>query len=574
MQFLHTLWKALVYAYAVASAIMRGGFRIGAGILWLGAVALTGLAAGVLTVLALAAVAIFTPFHDFLNTYSNVITWLGILAGAAYAVHRSVKQYRLRYPHSDVLGSATFMDRRAVATLTSGDGLIIGREIKPNGKPGRLLRDDGPAHLLSLAPTRSGKGVGAIIPNLLTADRSTVCTDPKGENARATYQARKRFGPVHVLDPFGITGLPAAAYNPLDGLDPNSLDLAEDAATIADALVNDPPGQVAEAHWNEEAKALLTGLILYVVCHEQPQDRTLATVRDYLSLNPENFRGLLKLMQDSTAAGGLIARAANRHLSKADREAAGVLSSAQRHTHFLDSPRMAAVMARSDFRFAQLKDKTASVFLVLPPDRLGTYSRWLRLMVAQAITDMARSPVQPPSPVLFLLDEFAALGPLEPVVRAYGLMAGYGMQLWAILQDLHQLRSLYGPRAGTFLSNAGVSQVFNVNDVETAAWVSRTLGATTEAYETTSQNVSYGKDAPFLGTRSEGIATHLVRRDLFTPDEVMRLPSNCMILLRQGSAPILARKVTYYADPEFRGLFGTSDASTSPPARAVAVPAE
>src|SRR4029453_7621205 len=99
----------------------------------------------------------------------------------------------------------------------------------------------------------------------------------------------------------------------------------------------------------------------------------------------------------------------------------------------------------------------ASVFLVLPPDRLGTYSRWLRLMVAQAITDMARSPVQPSPPVLFLLDEFAALGPLEPVVRAYGLMAGYGMQLWAILQDLHQLKSLYGQRAGTFLSNAGVT---------------------------------------------------------------------------------------------------------------------
>src|SRR3954464_3613834 len=317
----------------------------------------------------------------------------GILAGAAYTVHRSVKQYRLRYPHSsDVHGSATFLDRRAVPALTRSDGLIIGREIKPNGKPGKLLRDNGPAHLLSLAPTRSGKGVGAIIPNLLTADRSTVCTDPKGENARATYHARSRFGPVHVLDPFGITGLPAAAYNPLDGLDPSSLDLAEDAATIADALVHDPPGQVAEAHWNEEAKALLTGLILYAVCHEQPDDRTLATVRDYLSLNPENFRGLLKLMQDSTAAGGLIARAANRHLSKADREAAGVLSSAQRHTHFLDSPRMGAVMARSDFRFAQLKDRTASVFLVLPPDRLGTYSRWLRLMVAQAITDMARSP--------------------------------------------------------------------------------------------------------------------------------------------------------------------------------------
>src|SRR5215210_6600729 len=139
---------------------------------------------------------------------------------------------------------------------------------------------------------------------------------------------------------------------------------------------------------------------------------------------------------------------------------------------------------------------------------------------------------------------------------------------------LHQLKSLYGPRAGTFLSNAGVTQVFNVNDVETAAWVSKTLGATTEAYETTSQSISYGKDAPILGTRSQSTATHLVRRDLLTPDEVMRLPSNCLILLRQGAAPILASKVTYYADPEFRSLFGPADTPTPPSAHADAVPAE
>ena len=366
-----------------------------------------------------------------------------------------------------------------------------------NGKPGGLLRDDGPAHLLTLAPTRSGKGVGAVIPNLLTAERSVLCIDPKGENARVTYtrpppaSGRSMSSTLRRLRPA------RRAYNPLDRLDPDSPDLAEDAATIADALVHDPPGQAGEAHWNEEAKALLTGLILFVVTHEPPQRRTLATVRELVTLAPDAFADLLERMQDSPAANGLVARAANRHCGKSDREAAGVLSSAQRHTHFLDSPRMAAVTARSDFRFADLKAQTATVFLVLPPDRLDAYSRWLRLLVAQAITDMARSPVQPPSPVLFLLDEFAALGPLEPVVRAYGLMAGYGMQLWAILQDLHQLKSLYGPRAGTFLSNAGVTQVFNVNDVETAAWVSRTLGATTETYETASQSFTYGKDAPY-----------------------------------------------------------------------------
>src|SRR5690606_5221705 len=152
-------------------------------------------------------------------------------------------------------------------------------------------------------------------------------------------------------------------------------------------------------------------------------------------------------------------RAANRHVGKSDREAAGVLSAAQRHTHSLDSPRMTAVLGRSDFRFADLKARTATVFLVLPPDRLSTYSRWLRLLVTQSLTDMARTPAPPSAPVLYLLDEFAALGHLAAIERAMGLMAGYGVQLWPILQDVHQLRAIYGTRAGTFLSNAGVLQV-------------------------------------------------------------------------------------------------------------------
>ena len=105
-----------------------------------------------------------------------------------------------------------------------------------------------------------------------------------------------------------------------------------------------------------------------------------------------------------------------------------------------------------------MKDTTATVFLCLPPDRLDTYARWLRLLVSQAVTDMARSTARPPRPVLFLLDEFAALGRLEPVERAMGLMAGYGLQLWPILQDMHQLKATYGERAGTFMSNAGVIQ--------------------------------------------------------------------------------------------------------------------
>ncbi|WP_299592908.1 type IV secretory system conjugative DNA transfer family protein [uncultured Tateyamaria sp.] len=451
----------------------------------------------------------------------------------------------------DSHGSARFASRKELKKLQGGDGLLIGR----NPGTGRLLRYDGPAHLITLAPTRAGKGVGTVIPNLLGVDRSVLVIDPKGENARITGEARRRLGTTHVLDPFEVSGMPSAAYNPLDRLTPDSLDLGEDAASLTEALVMDPPGQVSEAHWNEEAKAILGGLIMFCVCHEDRDRRTLATVREYLTLPPDRLKALLELMQDSDAAGGLIARAANRFLGKADREAASVLSNAQRHTHFLDSPRIAKVLSRSDFHFSDLRHRITSVFLVLPPNRMDAYSRWLRLLVSQALQDIARDAeavtgAQGPSqrlssPTLFLLDEFAALGRLEAVERAMGLMAGYGLQLWPILQDMSQLKDLYGERANTFIANAGVQQVFGVNDFETAKWLSQMIGQETTGFQTDSYKPG---DNP-------SFSNNLTGRDLLTPDEIMQMPSNVQLLRVQGQPSALAQKLRYYADPEFMGLF-------------------
>ena len=459
----------------------------------------------------------------------------------------------------DSHGSARFANRKELKKLQRDDGLLIGR----NPHTGRLLRYDGPAHLITLAPTRAGKGVGTVIPNLLAAERSVLVIDPKGENARIAGEARRRFGTVHVLDPFEVSGMPSAAYNPLDRLTPDSLDLGEDAASLTEALVMDPPGQVTEAHWNEEAKAILGGLIMFCVCHEDRERRTLATVREYLTLPPEKLRALLELMQDSDAAGGLIA---NRFLGKADREAASVLSNAQRHTHFLDSPRIATVLSRSDFHFSDLRHRIASVFLVLPPNRMDAYSRWLRLLVSQALQDIARdaeASVRPLSglagaqggtqrlqtPTLFLLDEFAALGRLEAVERAMGLMAGYGLQLWPILQDMSQLKDLYGERAGTFIANAGVQQVFGVNDFETAKWLSQMIGQETAGFQTDSFKPG---DGPSL-------SNNLTGRDLLTPDEIMQLRPENQLLRVQGQATAVAQKLRYYVDPEFKGLFVPQD---------------
>ena len=485
-----------------------------------------------------------------------VITWLvstmhtvfWVILTASAAVWSGSIWLKVIFSRRDTtLGSAQFGSRADVKALATNNGdLLIGRDTK-----GRLLRYDGPAHLLTIAPTRSGKGVGTIIPNLLTANRSVVCIDPKSENARVCGRQRASYGPVHCLDPFGVSGRPTARYNPLDRLQADSIDLAEDAMTLADALVFDQ--NEGEAHWNEEAKALLSGIILYVVCHDDPEHRNLTSVREYLTLAPDDFKALLTVMQDSGGAGGLIARAANRFLSKSDREAAGVLSGAQRHTHFLDSPRIAQVVNESDFSFADLKDTVATVFLILPPDRLDTYARWLRLILAQAINDMARSPARPTRPVLFMLDEFAALGRLQPVERAMGLMAGYGLQLWPILQDIHQLRSLYAERAGTFLSNAGILQAFGVNDYDTADMLWKTMGRETITYETGGQSE---KETAFADRgRSVSQTQHLAARNLMDAHEIMKLPPENLLLMMAGKDPLIVRKLCFYEDKEFVGMF-------------------
>lgn len=563
-------------------------------VLYLGAAVVIGLLLSVVFVMILA---------GFVGSVSNPAQWLVaiptvagclLIAGWMWSEKFGVRAL-FRRGARDSHGSARLASPKETARLVrAGDAeLLIGRD----PKTGRLLGYDGPAHLLTLAPTRAGKGVGTVIPNLLLSARSMLVVDPKGENVRVAGRMRAGYGPTFVLDPFGVTGTPGASYNPLERMTPDSLDLGEDASTLAAALVMDPPGQTSEAHWNEEAKALIAGLILFCVTHEDADRKHLGTVREYLTLAPERFQELLGLMQESRGANGLIARAANRFRGKADREAAGVLSGAQRHTHFLDSPRIVQSLARSDFRFADLAHALTTVFLVLPPNRMDAYSRWLRLLVSEALQDIARdaeaasaphsaapghprpqsaqeaagapdsapepqtapsgspalsAPLAAPAghprlqtPALFLLDEFAALGRLEAVERAMGLMAGYGLQLWPILQDLSQLKDLYGARAATFVANAAVLQVFGVNDVETARWLSQALGKQTIGYETSTHRPGD------MSSTSE----HITGRELLTPDEIMQLPQSLQLLRIQGLPPVLAKKLRFYADPEFAGLF-------------------
>ena len=202
---------------------------------------------------------------------------------------------------------------------------------------------------------------------------------------------------------------------------------------LADALI--VPDAKGDSFWAEEAKALLQGVILYVATDEREAGyRHLGRVRDLLLLDGDDMKALFERMLHSHHH--IVISTGARCLQKEERLLANVVASAQAQTHFLDSARIRESLSASDFSFESLKVDATTIYLVLPSDRLNTFSRWLRLLIQQSITVNARNiAVKPDKPVLFLLDEMPALGRLTMIQQAYGLMAGFGIQLWGIVQD-------------------------------------------------------------------------------------------------------------------------------------------
>lgn len=419
------------------------------------------------------------------------------------------------------------------------------------------LRYNGDRHLLTVAPTRSNKGTAAIIPNLLNYDGSAVIIDPKGENAMITRDHRAAMGQeIHVVDPWGITdgNIAPSRFNPLDSLVPGDPDIAENAMMLADALVvpnnNDP-------FWSDEVKGLLQGTILHVATDEdETQDRHLGRMRDLLSLDGIDLKSLFLRMASSPHP--VVASTGRRSLQKEDRLLANVLASAQAQTHFLDSARVRESLSVSDFRFEDLKTRNMTVYLVLPADRLKTFDRWLRLLIQQAITVNARNiAIQPRKPVLFLLDEMAALGRLTMVEQAFGLMAGFGIQLWGIVQDLSQLKNIYGEGYEGMIANSGMVQYFGSRDRLTAEYFSALCGVTTVWNLSHAIARSFGSSSGKDGGSSNSSVSNtqnaaFAERKLAFPDELMRLPRDKQLIFVENHNPIMGIKVRWFDDALFK----------------------
>ena len=333
-------------------------------------------------------------------------------------------------------------------------------------------------HAITVGGSRTGKGVSVIIPNLRLWPHNVLVIDPKGEAASLTYETREAMGQaVHVIDPFNAAKVPSrlrAQYNPLDWLDPKSVTIKEDIQTITDGLVM-RSDKNAE-HWDGGAGRIISGLIAYVLMTAPEESRNLLEVRRIIR-NMDRFDAAIEAMRDMEGCGGLAESGASAAHAK---EGGYFVSGADKNTEWLDSEAMQFTLGGSSFSLDDLKRGNASVYLVLPPKRIAQGGRFLRLFVRCAIdammTEMPDGSDKGES-CLFLLDEFFALGYINEVAVSAGLMAGYGLQMWPILQDIGQLTKLYDrDGAETFFGNADLQQFFGNSDFETLEFISRRIG--------------------------------------------------------------------------------------------------
>lgn len=411
-------------------------------------------------------------------------------------------------------------------------------------------------HVMTVAGSRAGKGVSFVLPNLFLYEGSVLAIDPKGELARETAQRRASMGQkVVVLDPFGASEdgtLPfRGTFNPLAEIDPdpNSLTAIDDAALLADALIVDSGSN--EKHWIYAARELVKGLILFALLQE-PELRNLKTVR-YFFRNEQGPRNALGLLVDcGDAFQGLVSGIGTSFLAREERELSSIISTADFQLSFLDSPALADCLESSSFDLAELKREKMTVYLCLPAGFMGTHSKWLRTIIALTLIMSERIKTVPKPPLLLLLEEFPILGHMPQIEVAAGQIAGFGVKIWTVLQDLTQLQRHYGKSWETFMGNSGALVFFGNADNTTLEYVSKKLG--TVGFDV--RRMSGASPSSRLGG-AKVIEEQLQLHRLLEPHEVELMfarQTNRALVLFPGNAPLVVRRTHYDDDPNFKEL--------------------
>ena len=506
--------------------------------------------------------AVFRTGHWLVGVPAHFVFLVGLVV--------AVRRARRLGGRSDLHGSARWACDREVeaAALLGREGIYVG--LWQRGKRLLPLRHSGSQHVLGFAPSRSGKGVGWVIPTLLTWPHSVLVNDVKGENWALTAGFRQgelgsrclRFDPT-------CSDRSAARYNPLLEVRSGPFEV-RDVQTIADMLV-DPDGHGAKDHWDLTAQELLAGTMLHVL-YAHPE-KSLRGCLDYLTdpsrTAQESLERMLGALHDPDLARGwrepgsgkptpthpAVARAARSLLNKSENERSSVLSSATKFLSLFHDDVVAANTSACDFRISDLVEhaRPVSLYLTVPPSDLSRTRSLIRLLIQQIgrrlteelHVDHHEAGAPRRRRLLLLMDEFPTLGRLDFFQSQLSYLPGYGIQAFLIVQDLSQLYAAYG-RDESIVSNCHVRVAFAPNRVETARLLSDMAGAMTVHKESRT----------YTGNRLNPVLMHVLaseqesHRALLTPDEAMRLPEDAALVFAAGTRPILATKLRYFENAE------------------------
>ncbi|CAN7221442.1 conjugal transfer protein TraG [Bradyrhizobium sp. LjRoot220] len=474
----------------------------------------------------------------------------GGVAGALFAVLNSVWRARQNQLVT-TYGSARWSTAKEIASagLMGDKGVFLGR-VENN-----YLRHDGPEHVMCFAPTRSGKGVGLVLPTLLSWTSSAVVHDIKGENWQLTAGWRSRFSHCLLFDP---TDTKSARYNPLLEVRKGASEV-RDVQNIADILV-DPEGALERrTHWEKTSHSLLVGVILHVLYAEEK--KTLTRVTEILADPAQSFEKTLRIMMATNHLGTqqtpkvhpVVAATARELLNKSENERSGVLSTAVSFLGLYRDPTIGRNTEACDWRIADLVDagKPVTLYLVVPPSDISRTKPLIRLILNQigrrlTETLSAHGGTQRQRSLLLMLDEFPALGRLDFFESALAFMAGYGIRAYLIAQSLNQIAKAYGEN-NAILDNCHVRIAFAANDERTAKRISDALGTATELRA--QRNYAGHRLAPWLGHVM--VSRQETARPLLTPGEVMQMSQDDAIVLVSGLSPVRAKKLRHYQDANF-----------------------
>jgi type IV secretion system protein VirD4 len=513
-----------------------------------------------------------------------------ILSMLAFFVATNRRAQRLSENAEDLHGSARMAAREdieATGVLRGEGGVYVGGWYNNATRRLQYLRHNGPEHVLAFAPTRSGKGVGLVIPTLLAWDESAIIYDIKGENWAKTAGFRAsqgqccfKFSPVE-------DGT-SSCFNALAEVRLFTLRDVSDAQNIADMIIRSGEDSPMERHWEDSAASLTTGMILHACYTAAAEDRVacLADLSGLFTRPGVEFRETLNEMLSyphdaecrhswrtstglKTATHPVVSEKAQEMLDKENKELSGVLSTAKTALALYSDPLVARNTGASDFTINDLVngDHPVSLYLVVPPSDKIRLRRLIRLMFTMVVNRLTERMAFDGSDqkknkhrLLFLIDEFPSLKRMEIFADALSYMAGYGLKAYLITQDIRQIVDAYGQNESV-VSNCHVRIAFAPNQVETAELLSKMTGTTTV------QKASFN----FSGSRFSPVMSHVnasvdhIERPLMTPDEIMRLrppkkegsgdseiitePGDMLIFI-SGHFPILGMQMLYFADPE------------------------